>query len=237
MAGPGFNDPIMMAQMQADRAAAIEAKKKPTAPTYQFWQNPDTGVLQDQFQQKYGSDITPDTTAINKLQENALSTGPSSWAQAQSAAQKLQTKGLFDQAQQQGASANASAQNSLASKFGLSKAAQERLAVQNQRNTQGALQNVGFQGAQAQAAIGAQDAANKQNMLSNLPGQQNSLAQLQLANRQASLGQGNINIANSLNQNALQNASKLENYKQQMAAWGADKNADSMQAQSGGGKK
>lgn len=218
-------------------ASSNTAGIMPTRPEFNSLVDPATGLMKSQYINPYGSDITPDKTALNALQANSLSTAPSSWANAQNAQADLQNQGLKNSTQNQNASANAQAQSSLASKFGLSPAAQARLASQNMKAGQAGLQNVGFQGAQAKAAIGAQDATNKQNQLMAIPGMQNADAASQLANRQASLTQQNLNTGNAINQVTLKNAADLNTYNQQMAVYGANKNSDAMRNQGSSGKK
>lgn len=197
----------------------------PNAPTY----NPitdSTGQIEAQLRSHYN----PDTTALNEIQKRGLETGPSAWAQQATANQGLDEAKLQNDTQQQGASAQAQAQSALASKYGLSPAAAERLATQNSRSTMNNLQNVGFQGAQARGQIGLQDQQMKNQFLNEVPQMQAQLASGQAQNEQ-------FNAQNAIGQNNLYNNDSYQRYKDQMANWGAGQNATAMQNSGGGGKK
>lgn len=199
---------------------------QPDRPDWSSNLDPGTGLLKNSLQ----SQFNPDSSGMNAYKDFALGTGPSPWASAQLQNQGLQEQGLKNSTQNQNASANAQAESSLASKYGLSQGARERLATQSQRNNMMGLQNVGFQGAQARAGIGAQDAQNRQGFLANLPGLQNQQAGMQTANQQ-------YNIGNAINETNAKRANDLNTYNQQMQAWAANKSGDAMRQSGSGGKK
>lgn len=207
------------------------------APDYQNNMDQSTGLLKPSLQTSWGSDVAPNTQAIEKLRAEGLSNAPSSWAQQALGSQALEEQGLKNSTQAQAASAASQARSSLASKYGLSPAAQERLATQNQRSQMAGLQNVGFQGAQARAAIGTQDAANKQAILSALPSQENALAQVQLANKQGEQQANQFNIAQGVNANNAQNAYNLGQWNQGLQGYASMQTGNAMAASGGGGKK
>lgn len=199
---------------------------QPERPDWASNLDPSTGLLKTSLQ----SQFNPDMSGMNAYKDMALGTGASPWAQAQLQNQALQEQGLKNSVGQQGASAEAGARSQLASKFGLSPAASERLATQNQRNQMTNLQNVGFQGAQARGQIGSQDAQNRQQFLAGLPGQQMALAGAQTQNQQ-------YNIGNAVNETNAKRANDLNTYNQQMQAWAANKSGDAMRQSGSGGKK
>ncbi len=185
-----------------------------------------SGLLNENLQSKFN----PDMQGMEAYRARALGTGPSAWAQQALGKQGLEEQGLKNSAQAQGASAQSQARSSLASKYGLSPAAQQRLALQGQRDQMGSLQNVGFQGAKTRADIGVQDEATKNQFLQNLPGQELNLANANTANQQFNIGQ-------AVNQNNAQNLFNINKYNENMKAWAAGKTADAQGNSGGGGKK
>lgn len=218
-------------------SASYTAGPMPTRPEFNSLIDPKTGLMKSQYINEYGSDINPNTQGLEEIRKRALAQGPSQWAQLATKQQGLEEQGLKNATQAQGASAEAQARSAMASKFGLSPAAQGRLATQNMRAQMGNLQNVGFQGAQARGNIGLQDEQMKNQFLNQLPGQENALAGVQMQNRQNKLGQENFNTGNAITQVGLKNAADLNTYNQQMQVYGANKNADAMRNSSTGGKK
>lgn len=198
----------------------------PIRPGFETYINPNTGFIHG----NYEADFNPDTQALNEIQKRALSTGPSAWQTQALAQQGLEEQGQRQNLQQQGASSEAGARAALASKYGLSPAAQQRLALQNQKSQMSGLQNIGFQGSQARGNIGLQDEQMKNQFLNELPGMQNQLAQGQTAARE-------YNVTNTLNEKNLQNAANLSAYGDQMRAWASGKQADAQANAGGGGKK
>lgn len=191
------------------------------------------GSNQAGFQSAWAG-LTPNTQGLDMYRQQATSLGPSAWANMAS-----------NQAGAQAAGSNATANASLAMQGGLNSGARERLALGG-ANASNA----------AQQGIRSQDAAQKQTMLANLPGLENTALQpgIQQANAWQSMAQNEsaqnqqnqqFNVSNNLNaQNANQqqtaaqtaagNASNLNLYNQQMAGWAAGKQAD---ATANSGKK
>lgn len=192
------------------------------------------GNLKDQYRLSYGGAITPDQQGIQAFRQRALQQGPSSWANLALQRQGLEEQGLRDTTQQQGASAASQARSSLASKFGLSPAAQERLARQQMRDQAMGMQNVAFQGAKSRSDIGLEDERMKNQFLQQLPQQDLAFANQAMQNRQAELDVNKYNIGQAVGDVARQNAQRLGVYNEQMREWAAGRQADSM---SGGGGK
>jgi hypothetical protein len=114
--------------------------------------------------------------SVDELGNIARSTGFSPYAQAQLEQQKLEEAGLRDVLTGQIMGAKTTALSNLASTGGYDSGARER--VLSNVGLQGLLggQQIGRQGFQTRADIGASDALYKQNLLSALPGQYSSLA-------------------------------------------------------------
>lgn len=187
-----------------------------------------TGLLHDKYQLKYGEDINPNTQGIEAIRSRALGTGPSAWQTAALGRQGLEEQGLKNAAQQQGASAEAQGRSALASKYGLSPAAQERLAKSSMRDQMSSLQGVGAQGAKARADLALQDEQMKNQFLQGLPGQENALAQTQMQNRQNRLGTEQYNLGNTVSQFNALNAADINKYNEQMKAYAAQQQANAM---------
>lgn len=207
----------------------------PSDPTFTSDLNPD-GSLKSQYSANWNN-VTADPSGLNAYTQMALGTGPTAQAQAQLVQQGLAQQQQMQGVQQQGDAQNAAAQNSLAQKYGLSSGSQASLAKANMRNQMTGQQNVGAQGAQARALIGANDAANRNQFLQGLPGQENAAAQTQMQNEGMGLQAQEANNTNALAGLNAQNQNNQLVYQQQMAAYGANKNADSMANQGSGGKK
>lgn len=208
----------------------------PTNPGYNSEIDPATGQMKAGLQSTWQG-VTPDQSGLTAYQNMATGTGPTAQAQAQLAQQQLNNQQQQSSAQAAGAGSLASAQDQLASKYGLSSGAQQNLATQNMRNTQNALQGVGAQNATAINTIGANDAATRNQFLQGLPAAQNANTSLQMQNQQNNTANQQYNATNAINQNTGQNAYNLQNYMTQMSNWGNNQNANSMQNQGSGGKK
>lgn len=223
--GPSQQDLINSGQIQPNR------------PTYDSLRDPTTGLMKNQYQVNWGDNVSADQRGMDAYRNMALGSGPTPWASAALNAQKLDEQNLRDSTQQQGASAQAGARSALASKYGLSPAAQERLAIQGQRAQMSGLQNVGMQGAQARAQIGMQDANTRNQFLQGLPGQDLAQANLAMANKQGNLGLQQWNIQNAFNDKLTNDAANMNTYNEQMKAWAANKQGDAMANSGSGGKK
>lgn len=220
-------------------AASSTAGMMPVRPDWQSNLDPATGNLKDQYKLNWGDNVTSDQRGLDAYRNMALGTGASPWAQEQLKSQALNEQGLNQAAKEQNASSGAQARSALASKYGLSSGANTSLARQQMKDQATSLQNVGFQGAQARAGIGAQDAANRQNFLQGLPGQDLAQANLAMQNKQGNLEVGEFNIGNTLNETQNKRAADLAAYNAQMQTYGAAKSADAMRnsGSGGGGKK
>lgn len=108
--------------------------------------------------------------AIGAIEERALTSGQSPWAQMMTQQQRLGQQKLAEQATQGVQGAQSAALSSLARKGGLSSGARERAVLGGQRNLQMGLQDVARQGAMDRLNIGIEDERQKLNLLQGLPG-------------------------------------------------------------------
>lgn len=206
-----------------------------------------SGLLQDKYQQKGpGSnigeldrrmgDIQLNTQGLEAIRGKALATGPSAWAQMATQKQQQEESQQRGQSAQQGAAAQAQARSQLAMRGGLSGGARQRLAMQGARDQAQAGQQIGAQGQSARAGIGLQDEQTKNQMLSQLPGQE--LAALQPAMQKASawqqMAQGEqgqaiqreqFNTTAALQQQQNQNQANMGLYQEQMKSQASERQA------------
>lgn len=197
----------------------------------------DSGILAPQFKDtslrdangNLKSQYTFDPTksaAYNTINAEANSQGPTTLAQAQLNAQKLDESNLQQNTSKQNLSQLQQGQAALAQTGGLSSGARERMAVASNRNSLQNQQQVGMGGAQARMGILSNDANLKQNLLSQVEG-------TQLGAQQTNLG----NMVGDTQAEALWNAGQ---YGQNMNYWGSGKTADAQKAAAAnqrGGKK
>ncbi len=241
---PGMDNPEnqkLQAQvklMQQQAAAQQQMiNSQPQRPTYNSLMDPTTGMLKDQYNTHWGSAITADQGDINAIRYKAMAQGPSAWAQMALQKQGAEETGAKSQAEQQSNSARSSAENQLASTYGLSPAAQERLAMQGSRDLMNSQQNVGLAGQQARAQIGMQDESTKNQLLTQLPQYDFANANLAMQNRQGDLSNQQFNIMGAQNENKYSNSQNMDAYNAQMQAWAASKQAEATRQSGGGGKK
>lgn len=198
---------------------------KPQYPGFTSLLDKETGLLPE----KYQLSGSLDTQALDKLQAEALSDSPSSWAQLQLQMQQAdQAKGLDDLAKQASGGA-ATAQSQLAMKGGLSSGAAERIAGGAQKELLSASQAAKSAGSQQRLGVLAQDAATKQALLQTLPG-------LQQAKSGFQLDIDKYNLGNVFNQHQMAEQAKLQDYAEQMKGYAAKKSGLAT-VMGGGGKK
>lgn len=160
-----------------------------------------------------------DTQALEYLQNQALTEGPSAWRQLMGQQMDLQRGVRQDQLAQQAATQAAQAQDQLAMRGGLRGGQAERLASMGAREKLHGGQRLASEFAQQAMGYDIQDEANRQNILSALPGMQMQKAQYETGIQQ-------YNIDKALAEEAAKRDFELQKYKEQMSAWGAKETAD-----------
>lgn len=196
----------------------------PQYPGFHSMVNPSTGFLDD----KYNLKSTLDTQALDKIQSQALSSGPSTWAQLQNQNIGTQAGLAKSNAASQSQGATADAMSHLAMKGGLSSGAQERVGQSGIAQNLAAQQGIGAQSDQALQNVALNDEQMKQSALASLPG-------MQMAKEQYGQNLNQANIGNVLSQNQQEQMAKMAEYQAQMQAYGAQKSAQATAL--GGGKK
>lgn len=220
------------AQRIADlRAQGLNPDGSPIRPEYQSLLDPTTGLMKDQYQLKVEALDPTKWEGYQKYKTQALSDGPSTWAQMM-----LQKQGLEEAQRKSGAAAQAmsgmaSARSALGMRGGLSRGARERIALQGSRNLLAGRQNVAREGSLERFGINTQDQQNRLGMLSNLMGSETDLGKY---NKTLEGKQSEFNILRALEEKRAKDTQDLTVYQEQMKKWAAGKQADAT-AQSGGG--
>jgi hypothetical protein len=197
-----------------------QEKKAGIVPVgYEGVRNRDTGELLAPYKtDPYAGE------ALQALKTQAFAEGDSPWAKMQLQKQEMeQSKSMNDAAAAQ-AQGIAQAQSGLMRQGGLSSGARTSLAKQGARDLMMARQGVAGQGAAQRLDIQEQDLGRKQDLLGKF-----GAAETQA--NQANIGAltGDITRRGTFD---------MERYKQQMAAYGAEKGAEAQRAAAGaGGKK
>lgn len=202
------------------------------------------------------SGINLDKTALNKLQDTALSTDNSPWANLMLQKNDVDTASAMDKAGLAGNAATGSAFSDLARRGGISAGARERLATKGERNTMMAKQGVGRDAETNRLGILTNDANQKMDILKQLPGMQVQSLQpelaktgmwgqmadseaarkqgLDVANRDYATGVDKTNLASSIGDVKNKQDFDMTQYQELMKAWAANKQAD---ATANSGKK
>lgn len=154
----------------------------PPLPGYQSTVSP-SGQLLPEYQLQQPTNIMPgvesnlqsdqlNTQPLNELESYADSTGPSPWAQAQTAIEQQQQGVAAGNVAQQAEAGTQAAGDYEATHGGLTSGALQNLGRQQSQNQVTGEQGVAGQGLAAKQQIAATDAANKLGVLENLPGQE-----------------------------------------------------------------
>jgi len=163
------------------------------------------GNLDPKYTQSLGS-------AGQNLLNQGLSKGDSPWASAQRQMIEQQRLQGMGNAAQQNAAQQAQARSTMGMRGGFGSGASERLSQAGARNLMNANQGFGRQAAAGNLGVSAQDQGMKNQILGNMMGQQQAI-------QKGNIGTAtkDINLRNLLGQ---------QNYKADMAALGANKQAD-----------
>lgn len=207
--GPGYEALI---QSDAEKKAGV------MPPGWKGMSDVGTGELLDRYK------INPFAgEASQKLRTQALSTGPSDYANS------LLDKQKFEESQARGTvglqtqQANSNAMSNLARTGGLGGGARTSLARSSARDALMANQNVGAQGALQRYGINSDDMKQRQDLLGKTAD----------VERQGDLQ----NIQQSTTDLGARAQFDANRYNQQMSAWAAKQSADATRAAGGGGGK
>lgn len=175
----------------------------------------------------YDAQVAGNEGGFQAFKNAALSQTQSPWAAQANQQQDLESLNQLDQGKQQTAGAEAGAKDALAAQGGLSSGARERVAETGANNEVNMGQNVARQENLNKLQIGMNDQQNKIQELSQLPGMENTLNQ-NWENAKST------DLSNQIAENQSVNSYNQNIYNQQMAAWGANQQAN---ATANSGKK
>lgn len=198
--------------------SAVERQSGVLAPQYEALRDAKSGELKSSF--KYDP---MQSEAFKQLREQALSTGPSAWAQMQTQKQGMEEQNQRDMAAKSNMQAMNQANAMLARSGGLSSGAAGLQARAGARNALMANQDVTRQGMADRLGISMADEQRRQDSLKGVG--------------EAELSGQRLNLQTMLGDVQSQRDFDLSRYQQQMAAWGSDKTANAQMAASRRGKK
>lgn len=205
--------------------------ERPTPLAYQQSYDPRTMSMTPALQgQLNGNQLNQ--AGLNKYRGEAMRTGPSAWAGLANQQQSAEQMNQQNLGARQAASAGADARSQLAMGGGLSSGASERVAREQGRNYLGMSQNAAQQGAQNRMQVGLNDEQNRISQLGSLPGMDVAAHGAGLQDINAWAQGKQFDVGNQVNEGRAQNLFNSEQYKNQMAAWGANNQANAT-AQSG----
>lgn len=223
-------------QQQFD-TMGTDAEGKPMALQFNSMIDPATGKLKDNVQLQAGADVQVDQRAIDEIRNRALEKGPSAWAKMAEEKQRIEETGALDNARAQSAGAQAQTLSNLMMRGGLQGGSRERIARGTLKDQMLAAQQVGRQGQLDRAGIGLQDQTFKNQFLNTTADLDFRNADLGLKNREYKSRVDEVNLRNLLGETQAERDFKMGTYKERMNTWGANKQADAMAKQGGGGKK
>ena len=168
-----------------------------------------------------------DRRAEGKVNEEALRTGLSKNNQLALDQNAIGVTNAKSNARGMASGLEAQARSNLAMKGGIDSGAAERIAKNSQGNALDLTQQVEAGGMQNAAGIRMKDEDQRLSGLNNAAG-------MNMNSANSLFGMRNQNMQNIIGENTRRNAFNMNNYNQQMAAWGAGKQAD---AQANSGKK
>lgn len=174
---------------------------------------------------------------LAQFRSEATRSGPSAWAGMANEAQDMATRQGRDQASQQSAGQAAEARSTLAMRGGINSGARERVAKSAMQNSMMANQNISRQDQTNKMQIGMNDEQNRITQLSQLGGMENQANQVDLGKLGAMQNSQQFDTKNAVSEGRDRNLFNMQNYHEQMAAWGANKQANAQAQAGGGGKK
>ena len=199
----------------ANSAQAAQYAANAPRPTQIQWQdiyNPNT----------MADTATLDQSGIKNFQQLADRQGPSDWANQATAQQGTLAHNALDMGAKSVAGQGATARSQLAQRGGLSGGAAERVATEGQNNYLNMAQGVNQQKTTNIQQIGMNDAQNKMQEMSMVPG-------MQLGAANFASGVQQFNTQAQMANNSAENTFNLGQYQAQMAAYGAGQTAQATQ--------
>lgn len=203
----------------------IRYSDQPYRPQYHPAYDPKTQSISPGLNDQLDG-IAMDTRGIDQFRNEALRGGPSAWAQLAGKQQDKQAMQARGAASKNAAGNAAEARGMLAMRGGLSSGARERIGRDSMRSQLAMDQQIGQNADNNKTQIGMNDEQNRINELGQLPGMENQRYASQLSGIQTGVQGQQYDINNAVSQGDKRNLFNLQNYHEQMGAWGANKQAN-----------
>jgi hypothetical protein len=213
-----------------------DAQGRPIRNDYLSYNNAD-GTVKDQFSQvkQDTGPVSLNTDALNKIQSNALSIGPTEYAQAAQANLNTQQTNAQNQAVKANAASTNQATENMAMKGGVSSGSRERIAQNGMNNATSSWQNLQNQGIQGSNQIAMGDAQLKNQMLTQAQTGQGALANFNQGQRAYMSQLQGYDIGNALKDTQGLNAYNSNAYNAALNQYGAEKSSQAQASAGGGG--
>lgn len=164
-----------------------------------------------------------DDAGMKAFSQEALRKGPSAWSQLARESNRANEENSRERGAREVAGQTAQATDALAARGGLSSGARERAGMEGAKNYMSMSQDTAHAADANDMQIGMNDEQNRIQQLGMLPGME-----MQKTNM-FSQGRGQ-DITNAVAETGRKNLWNMEDYKQQMGAWGAAKQANAMES-------
>jgi len=189
----------------------------------------DDKLMQDPYRLEGGPAIEVDQRGIEEMRRLALGEEQSPWLQLQLQKIGEEQKAQREAGAQQALGGQQQAMSALAMKGGLRGGAAERIARGGAEDIFNVGQEISRWGAGQR--LGAEQAAEEQRlqMLSQLPQAELQYLEPQFREREYQTGIEQYNIEQALGEHQQRRQAELEKYKEDMAAWGAERTAEAQE--------
>lgn len=225
-------------QKRDEQHAATMAKQglmpdgTPIAPEMLSFIDPNTGLMRESYQYEPEKIDLSKLEGFQALRKRVLTEGPSAWAQMMLEKQKIEEAQARDDAAKQAMSASQQASAELAMRGGMTSGARERLAGGGGKNLMMARQGVARAGELSRSSTLTEDERQR---MSLLPGFAEGEANLNKYNVDVGNKAATWNIEQALKEQDAMRAWEQEKYKEQMAKWAAERQAQATERAGGGG--
>lgn len=169
--------------------------------------------------------IQMDKRGLEKFRGEALREGPSAWAKLAQQKQALEEKDARERGGREQATRAAEARANLAMRGGLTSGARERVAKAGMKDYLDMSQEVGRQGGLNRLQIGMNDEQNRIQQLGMLPGMEAAALQPELEKTRLHGQARQYDIEQAVKEKQARNAWAMDQYKEQMSAWAANRQA------------
>jgi hypothetical protein len=209
-------------------AAAPPPPPRPTRPDYASAYDPLNMSLAAEYEKQLAG-IKADPRGLEKYREEALRTGPSSWARMATDASRFEEDTERDRGARESMSRANDVVSNLAQHGGVSAGARERAVRGGARDYLNMSQAAARAGQGSRMNIGIQDEANRINQLGALPGMEQAAAGFELDKVKAGQAARDADIQRQIQEAKDKNAFNMGLYQENMAGWAADKQGNAIE--------